>query len=165
MANRAYVSFWSRDYSEDLMLDRFERLLETVPLSATRPGFTRFVVRAISSAETPIIEHDLRGVTVSAPDIIALAREHRNADAAYEVEGYWDLWQRSAEDGNWQRGPEPLLFTCHGEEYDDGVAKDFGHFLAAWASSISIPGMAACWERTAREAPQPILSRRNFWPG
>jgi hypothetical protein len=108
MANRAYVSFWSRDYSEALMLDRFERLLETVPLSATRPGFTRFVVRAISSAETPIIEHDLRGVTASAPDLIALARE----------------------DGSWQRGPEPLLFTCHGEEYDNGIAADFGHFLA-----------------------------------
>jgi hypothetical protein len=130
MANRAYVSFWSRDYSEALMLDRFERLLETVPLSATRPGFTRFVVRAISSAETPIIEHDLRGVTASAPDLIALAREHRNPDTAYEVEGYWDLWQRNAEDGSWQRGPEPLLFTCHGEEYDNGISTDFGHFLA-----------------------------------
>ncbi len=38
MANRAYVSFWTRDYSEDLMLDRFERWLETVPASARAPG-------------------------------------------------------------------------------------------------------------------------------
>jgi len=112
------------------MLDRFERLLQSVPLSATRPGFTRFVARAISSAETPLIEHDLRGVTASAPDIIAFAREHRNADTAYEVEGYWDLWERNAaEESGWQRGPEPLLLTCHGEEYDNGIAADLGHFL------------------------------------
>ena len=51
VANRAYTSFWTRDYSEDVMLDSFERWLETAPLSAERPGFASLVVRAVEPSE------------------------------------------------------------------------------------------------------------------
>jgi hypothetical protein len=164
MANRAYASFWSRDYSEDLMLDRFERLLETVPLSTTRPGFTRLVVRAIGSAETPLIEQDLRGVNAGAPDVIASAREHRNPDTAYEVEGYWDLWQRSAEDGGWQRGPEPLALTCHGAEYDDGIAAELGHFLVDLGFEHFYTGHGGLLGRGSRTAPaDPVEAEFLAW--
>jgi len=65
MANRAYVRFWIRDDSVDprreRLLERFERLLETVPLSAARPGFSSLVIRAVNFSEIPLAEHDLRG--------------------------------------------------------------------------------------------------------
>ena len=55
MANRAYVSVWTRNHSEALMLDRFERLLVTVPLSAEHSGFASLVIRAVNPAEAPLL--------------------------------------------------------------------------------------------------------------
>jgi hypothetical protein len=130
MANRAYASFWMRDYSEALMLDRFERWLESVPLSADRPGFAGLVIRAVEPSEAPILEHDFHGGAANAAAVAALAREHCNSDCAYEAEAYWDLWQQHLETGFWQRSPQRLLLICHGEAYDGGVAAESGHFLA-----------------------------------
>jgi len=130
MTNRAYASFWTRDYSEDLMLDRFERWLETVPLSAERPGFASLIVRAIEPSEPPVLEHDFRDEGADAATVIALAREHRNADCAYEVEAHWDLWNCDLATGLWQRDPQRLLLICNGETYDNGVAAESGHFQA-----------------------------------
>ena len=130
MTNRAYASFWTREYSEELMLDRFERWLETVPLSAERPGFANLIIRAVDASETPLLEHDFRSGEADAASVIALAREHRSADCAYETEAYWDLWQPNLETGAWQRAPQRLQLTCHGIEYDGGVALELGHFMA-----------------------------------
>jgi len=130
MANRAYINIWTSSYSEDVMLDRFERLLETVPLSPKRPGFTSLEIRAVTSAEAALVEQDLRGVLAGAADVIALTREHRNADSSYEVQGYWDVWQCDAASGLWQREAQRLLLICNGQDYDDGVAADAGHFMA-----------------------------------
>ena len=47
MANRAYVSAWAKDYSEATQLEKLERLLETAPFSASWPGFSGLVVRAL----------------------------------------------------------------------------------------------------------------------
>jgi hypothetical protein len=130
VANRAYASFWTRDYSEDLMLDRFERWIETVPFSAERPGLTSLVIRAVDPSETPLFEHDFRAAEADPAYVVALAREHRNADCSYEVEAYWDLWQPDLETGLWHRRPQRLLLVCHGAEYDNGVAAESGHFMA-----------------------------------
>jgi hypothetical protein len=130
MADRAYANFWTRDYSEDLMLDRFERWLETVPTSAKRPGFASLTVRAVEPSEPPVLEHDFRDEGADAATVIALAREHRNADCAYEVEAHWDLWNCDLATGLWERGPQRLLLICNGETYDNGVAAESGHFHA-----------------------------------
>jgi hypothetical protein len=130
VANQAYISIWTRDYDATTMLNHFERLLETVPRSEKQPGFMSLVIRAVSQSETPLTEQDFRGVAATAADVIAAAREHLHADAAYEVEAYWDLWQRDAASGRWQRVPERLLLTCHGEDYDDRVAAQMGNFVA-----------------------------------
>jgi hypothetical protein len=129
MANRCYLSIWTSGYDEDVMLDRFERFLETVPLSAKRPGFSNLAIRAISAAETPLLDADARAATGPA-DLVALMREHRNRDSAYEVEAYWDLWQRDSASGLWQREPQRLLLMANGEDFDDGVAAEVGHFTA-----------------------------------
>ena len=129
MANHSYVSFWTRERAPETMLDRFGRLLATFPLSDARRGFTGLTIRAISPAEAPLVEHDLRGTRVTASDVIALAREHDNADCSYEVQAYWDVWQRNLETGAWQRGPEQVLLICHGPSYDDGAADESGDFL------------------------------------
>jgi hypothetical protein len=131
MANRAYVSFWTRERSAETMLDRFERFLGTFPVSsAPRRGFTGLVIRAVSPAEPPVVEHDLRGTVATATDVIALAREHDSADCSYEVEAHWDVWQRNLETGVWQKAPESVLLICNGSSYDDGVAGTSGDIAA-----------------------------------
>jgi hypothetical protein len=129
MANRDYITFWSSNFTEQTMLEQFEHLLRTVPVSSADAGFQRLIVRAIGPAEIPLAEHDLRGVGMKPADIAALAREYVNADTAFEVEASWDLWRWDADTGHWIRGPEPLLLTCQGEAYDDGTAGASGHFL------------------------------------
>lgn len=127
MANRAYANLWFRDFSESTQLERFGQFLETVPYSATRPGFAQLVIRAVDPAETPVLEHDLRSVPLDAPSIILLAKEWLHADSAYETEAYWDLWVYDAGASLWQSLPQPLEIFCYGEEYDDATWQENGH--------------------------------------
>jgi hypothetical protein len=130
VSNHAYVGFWVRDPSEELLLDRLERLLESMALSSARPGFGSLIIRAISPAETPLTEYYFRDDTGVPTDVVAAAREHLHDDVEYEVSGYWDLWQRNAQTGKWVRGPEPILLIARGNAYDDGLAAQTGHFAA-----------------------------------
>jgi hypothetical protein len=129
MSNHAYASVWVRERAAETMLNRFERFLETFPLSSTWREFTGFVIRAVSPSEAPLVESDLRG-TVAASDVIALAREHDSADCSYEVEAHWDLWQRNLDTGVWEKKPERVLLICNGSDYDDGASRESGDFLA-----------------------------------
>jgi hypothetical protein len=154
MANRAYAGFWTSDHSEALMLDRFERWLESVPVSADRPGFASLVIRAVEPSESPVLEHDFREGAADAAAVVALAREHRNADCAYEAETRWDLWQRDPGTGLWERHPQRLLLICHGQAYDNGVAAESGHFLADLGLEDLYTGHAGLLGiRTARSHP------------
>lgn len=130
MANHAYASFWTRQRTPETMLVRFGHFLATFPFSAVRPGFTGLTIRAISPAEAPLVEHDLRSAKMTASDVISQAREHENPDCSYEVEGHWDIWQRNLETGVWEKGPERVLLMGNGASYDDGVAESSGDFLA-----------------------------------
>jgi hypothetical protein len=162
MANRAYARFWTRndppESGQELMLDRFERLLDTVPLSAERPGFASLVIRALNFTETPLVEHDFRGAHCSANDVIELARPYAASDIACEVGAYWDLWHWDLDTGRWQLGPEPLLIICHGKAYDDGVSAESGDFLADLGFEHLFTGHAGLLgSREARTAPADAL--------
>jgi hypothetical protein len=165
MANRAYANFWTREHSEEISFDRFERLLETVPLSSVRPGFQSLVIRALNPAEVPLAEHDLRGIVSAPADIMALAQEHRNADTSFEVEAYWDLWQRDSGTGQWQRKPEPILLICNGEDYDHGIAAESGDFLADLGFEHLFTGHAGLlgWHGAPAAPADPIEAELLAW--
>lgn len=128
MSNRAYLSLWSTDFSEEVMLDRLEKFLETVPLSVQSPGFVSLTVRPVGPDEAPLIERDLRAATVNAAGVVELAREFPHADCCYEIEAYWDLWTYDSTGDRWQLGPQPLQILCLGEQYDEGAWREMGHF-------------------------------------
>ncbi len=130
MANRAFVSVWTKGFAEATMLGQFERLLETVPFSAERPGITELVIRAVDPTETSLVERDLRSHPLDAASLMELAGGHTHADSAYEVWAHWDLWIYDAASGRWQLRPQPLGIICHGEEYDGGAYAEAGHFQA-----------------------------------
>jgi hypothetical protein len=128
MANFAYASIWCPEFGADIQIERLGQFLSTVPFSATLPGFSGLVVHAVNPSESPLIEPDLRAAPATADEIVELAREHQNPDCAYEVQAHWDLWVFDPASEKWISQPEPLEIFCHGEEYDDGVYKELGHF-------------------------------------
>jgi hypothetical protein len=128
MSNRAYLSLWSKDFNEAVMLDHFGKLLETVPVSAVWPGFDMLTVRAVSPDEAPLSERDLRAAPVGAEDVIEMAKECPHADCCYDVEARWDLWTYDAEQDEWTLGPQELEILCLGEQYDDEAWREVGHF-------------------------------------
>lgn len=128
MSNRAYLSIWCTDFGESVMLDRLEKLLETVPVSTSHPGLASLVVRAVSPDEAPLLERDLRAATIGAGGVVELARDFLHADCAYEVQAYWDLWTYDWSTDQWRLGPQPLEILCLGEQYDDEAWREMGHF-------------------------------------
>jgi hypothetical protein len=40
------------------------------------------------------------------------------------------LWELNVESLKWQHAPQPLVLTCNGTDYDNGVGATEGHFVA-----------------------------------
>jgi hypothetical protein len=126
MANQAFMSVWCKDFSEERMIEQWSAFLKTVPFSATKPGFTYLVVRALDAAESPVLEMDLRSVPLDAAGIVELAQEHLHSDSCYEVQSQWDLWLFDTE-GKWKNEPHAMEIFCYGEDYDNAVWQERGH--------------------------------------
>jgi hypothetical protein len=130
MANHAYLRVWTRDFSLQTMIAEFARFLTTAPLSPSRDSFEELIVQAVDPGETPIAEWDLRPLKARPAEVAAMAAQHLNSDTAYIARATWDLWSFDIETLKWQHKPQPLELTCHGPDYDDGIAASTGHFQA-----------------------------------
>jgi hypothetical protein len=130
MANRAYLRVWTRDFSEATMIAEFARFLTTAPLAESRQFFNELIAQAVDPSETPVAEWDVHDGTYGAAEIAALAAQHLNSDTCYIVQARWDLWTFDTDSLKWKRGPQPLILTCNGPDYDNGVATSEGHFTA-----------------------------------
>ncbi len=130
MANRAYLRVWTRDFSETTLIAQFARFLATAPLSASESWFKELVVQPVDATELSLAEWDLKDLGYGAAEVAALAAQHINADSAYIATGKWDIWTFDIENLKWVHKPEPLVLTCHGIEYDGGIAASDGHFMA-----------------------------------
>jgi hypothetical protein len=126
MSNQSYLSIWCKNFSEERLLEDFEKFLNTVPFSATRPGFSFLVVRAVDSSESPLLEQDLRALPLDAASVLELAKDHVHSDVSFEVRADWDLWVLDAQN-KWQNEPQPLEILCHGLDYDDNFWQENGH--------------------------------------
>ncbi len=128
MANRAYLRVWTRDFSETTLIAQFARFLATAPLSASENAFKELVVQPIDATELSLAEWDLKNLGYGAAEVAALAAQHVNADSAYIATAKWDLWSFDVESLKWMHKPEPLVLTCHGPQYDGGIATSEGYF-------------------------------------
>lgn len=127
MANHAYLNVWCKDFPEQRILDRFAAFLGTVPLLATRPGFTNLTIRAVGASEVPILEQDLRAMPLDAAGIVEIAREQLHSDCSYEVGCWWELTLFDAFTAKLKTEPQPLEIICRGEDYDGGLWRESGH--------------------------------------
>ncbi len=121
---------WTRDFSEGTMIAEFARFLTTTPLAESRQYLDELIVQAVDPTEVPVAEWDVHDGTYGAPEVAALAAQHLNADTSYIVHAKWDLWTFDTDALKWKRGPQPLILTCNGPEYDGGAAASEGHFVA-----------------------------------
>lgn len=128
MANQAYLNVWCTDFPEDRIIERLGAFLQTVPFSATRPGFTGLAIRAVDAAEAPLLEQDLRAAPVDAAGVAEIAQDHVHGDCSFETSTYWDLATFDAGDGKSKMEPQTLEILCRGEDYDDALWRQSGHF-------------------------------------
>jgi len=133
---------WTRDFSEQTMIAEFARFLTSAPLSEGPGQFRQMTVQAVDATEVPIVEWDLKEGTFGPAEVAALAAQHINEDTAFTVEARWDLWSFDIETLKWKLGPEPLVLTCQGKVYDDGVAATEGQFNADLGFEHSFTGHA-----------------------
>jgi len=169
MANQAYLSIWSEDFSEDRMLDQFKNFLSTVPLSATKPGFTHLVIRAVDPAESPILEQDLRSMPLDADGIAQIISDHLHSDCSYEVRCHWDLTGLDPLTAVSKAEPQPLEILCHGEDYDEGAWRENGHIQVDFGFEHLFTGHAGLLgiRQTAAAAQSPEEARfleAMAWP-
>src|SRR5919198_2171659 len=132
MAEKLYLSYWLRNFSEQNMLRYFEKLLRTFPFSKLAWQAT-FRIYALEFVEPPVVETLVEPSTDQLEALIAKAKEFLNPDCCYMVDGYWELWQ--FEDG-WKLKPSAVSLLCQGPlfdgDLDDHVRIDAGldsHFL------------------------------------
>jgi hypothetical protein len=130
MANHAYLRVWTRDFSMETMIPAFARFLATAPLSAVHETFEELIIQAVDPGEAAVAEWDLRPLKAGPAQVAAMAAQHLNSDTAYIARATWDLWSFDIETLKWQRKPQPLELTCHGPDYDGGIAASAGHFQA-----------------------------------
>lgn len=128
MANQAYLNVWCKDFPEDRIIERFHAFLQTVPFSATRPGFTNLTIRAVDVSEPTVLELDLRASPLDAAGITEIARDHVHADCSFETGSYWDLALFEADTGKSKIEPQALEILCRGDDYDDELWRQSGHF-------------------------------------
>lgn len=125
MADRLYVSYWLRGFTQANMLRQFEKALRLFPFSRLRSG-ARLAVYAVEISEPAAFEREF-SETPEVDGILSAAREFRCDDSAIEVEAAWDLWQY---DGEWKLRPAPVRFTCFGPGFESEAGEhlriDFG---------------------------------------
>lgn len=169
MSNLAFMGVWCRDFPEEKIPERLAAFLGTVPFSATRPGFTALTIRAVNPAETPVLEEDLRAVSVDAERVIEMTSGYLQGDSSCEVSSNWDLWSFDAAAGKSVLDPEPLTVSCNGLEYDEEVWRERGHFSVNLGFEHYFTGHAGVLAREAKMDPPQSQEEARFieamaWP-
>ncbi|HVB86024.1 MAG TPA: hypothetical protein VNK23_05075 [Candidatus Dormibacteraeota bacterium] len=128
MSNLAYLNVWCRDFPEDQIVNRLDMFLATVPYSTKRPGIDQVTVRAIDASEAPVLEQDFHALPLDPASAMGVVRGHVHTDCSYEMRCYWDLAVFDAATAKASSEPQPLEILCNGQDYDEGIWRENGHF-------------------------------------
>lgn len=114
MADRLYLSYWLRGYTEANQLRHYERLLRTFPFSQLSRALTVLRVHAVADSEPPLLERGYEEPVV-VDDILEAAREFTAADCAWQLDARWDLF---ALDEEARLSPHRCTLIGYGPEYE-----------------------------------------------
>lgn len=126
MTDPLYLSLWFPHFDEADMLPRLLAVVRQFMFSASRPGISAFAVHPVSWSEPTVLERRFHP-GIDSEQAIAMAADMLHRDYAYVLEGYWDLWVRSGETGEWVVEPRQVKFIAHGLDFDDGTYQESGH--------------------------------------
>jgi len=163
------MGVWCRDFPEDKMPERLAAFLASVPFSSSRPGFTSLIIRAVNSAETPVLEEDLRAMSIDAAKVIELTQGNLLGDCSCEVGSHWDLWSFDASTGRAALSAQPLTLVCNGEIYDEEIWREQGHFYVDLGFEHFFTGHAGVLSREGEKKPPESDEEAKFleamaWP-
>lgn len=126
MADQLYLSYWLNSFSENNMLRHWEKLLRLFPYSRLWQKENTLRVIPVNFQEPAILEQAFPHPP-EVEQVLAAAKEFRNADTCYRFETAWDLWQF---EDDWKVGPARVALCCYGPEFehepDDQLGVDFG---------------------------------------
>jgi len=118
MPDRLYLSLWIRGFDEGNLLRHFEQMLGAFPFSRLRPGISTLKIYAIEEIEPALLEQGYTAST-SFETAVEAAREFQNADCAYILDAWSELWQF---DGEWKLAPSRVSLCCFGPRFDNEAA-------------------------------------------
>ena len=131
MADRLYLSYWVRGFTEHNMLRHWERMLSRFPFSRLMPR-AELRIHAIELNEAPLLVRDFGG-DVSIDAVLKAARDFLHADSGFVLDAAWDIWQFDEE---WKLMPAPVTLNCFGPLFPSDLGEqlliEFGpdvHFL------------------------------------
>jgi len=132
MADRLYLSYWVRGFTQHNMLRHWERMLGRFPFSRLLPR-AELRIHAIEITEAPLLVREFGG-DFSTDALLQSAREFLHADSGFVLDTAWDIWQLV--DDDWKLTPAPVTLNCFGpmfpSELSEQLLIEFGpdtHFL------------------------------------
>jgi hypothetical protein len=128
MADTLNLSLWFPGFDAELMLPRLAEVLRHFPFSESRGGVQYASVQPVDWAEPTLFEESF-SPGVSAEEAAEALREYAQGDFALSLEAYWDLWMLDGTSKQWVLGPEKVVFTAQGLEFDEGAFAESGHIL------------------------------------
>lgn len=133
MADKLYLSYRVRGFTESNMLRHWERMLKLFPYSRLAEGGASLTIRPVSDAEPAVLERPF-AYPLDPAVVLSAAREFDTSDAAVDLGAHWDLWQYAGDD--WKLSPSRVTLSCFGprfeSERDAQLQIDLGldaHFL------------------------------------
>lgn len=131
MADRLYLSYWLRGFTETNMLRHFGTVLKRFPFSKLAPE-VMLRVYAQELKEPAVAERHFKE-PIDWNEVIAAARQFGSTDTAFELVGRWDIWQFEQD---WHLKPAEVSIFCFAPGFDpdfeEDIRIDFGvdiHFL------------------------------------
>jgi hypothetical protein len=119
VADQLYLSYWLGDFTEQNMLRHWEKVLNAFPYSrlSDKPCYLR--IHAIAYSEPMLCEAAYESVP-PVDAVMKAAGLFQHADCAYQLETFWDLWQKEKE---WHVEPARISIECFGSEFESGAGE------------------------------------------
>jgi hypothetical protein len=123
----------------------------------------------VDTSQPPVYEEDARSAPFDLSGVLEVVRQHVNSDSAYEVLAQWDLSAFDATSGKWKVEAQPLEIACFGEDYDEGVWGENGHFRAELGFEHLFTGHAhllgaSRWPSLAESTEEARFLEAMAWP-
>lgn len=134
MADRLFLSLWLREGASGPVVARLVRLLERFPFSRLAPRIS-LTVRAVSTREAPLFEDSFAAGDMA--PVTEAASSWTDTDAAFEVEGAWDLLLEDA--GTWALRPARVTIIAFGPGFEREESEEIRIEFGTEAPFVPIP--------------------------